>query len=215
MRAGDRIMAHMGSRSPRSGRDDDQAGGVGTIEFDQLTHRPGRVSLLTADGEQNVSAYDAAKFTVGASPPARGEIRSSRRTLLRPMSRESTTLQPSFLGQWRRARHWQVGFHGIRGRKDRVRRPRGLDAWHGLGDLLRGDDLCDIWKFGVRMQRFDKELFGLAGKRVLLLVGAMLTAVGATVALPVEFVDWLVWLPWITLSRWSWWAPVVYKLPPL
>jgi hypothetical protein len=38
--------------------------GVGTIDFERLTPRPGHVRLRTAEGVKSVLAYDAAAFTI-------------------------------------------------------------------------------------------------------------------------------------------------------
>jgi hypothetical protein len=38
--------------------------GVGTIDFERLTPRPGHVRLRTAEGVKSVLAYDAVAFTV-------------------------------------------------------------------------------------------------------------------------------------------------------
>jgi hypothetical protein len=43
---------------------DNTFAGVGSIDFHDLTRRPGRVHLQTAAGLQNVLAYDASGFTV-------------------------------------------------------------------------------------------------------------------------------------------------------
>lgn len=43
----------------------------------------------------------------------------------------------------------------------------------------------DIWKFGERMRLFDETLFGPPGRRVLLLIGTLLTIIGLIVGLPV------------------------------
>jgi hypothetical protein len=40
----------------------------------------------------------------------------------------------------------------------------------------------DIWQFGIRMREFDNSLFGTPGRRVLILIGAMLVILGLIVS---------------------------------
>jgi hypothetical protein len=183
---------------------------VGTIEFDQLTRRPGRVPLPTDDGEQNVSAYNAAEFTVGTLTSGKGK---------------GPVFKKDVVEAYEQGKHRRYGLlFSVNGGALAIGKLAftaptaerivfgGLKVWM-LGVVLGIFSALmtfDIWMFGKRMRKLDKGLFGLPGKIVLLSVGGMLTGIGFMVAR--DFFDCL----WMTLSRWwSWGTPVVYKLPPV
>jgi hypothetical protein len=61
----------------------------------------------------------------------------------------------------------------------------GLKVWMlGLAmAAFSGLMTYDIWQFGLRMRKFDETLFCRPGKRVLLMIGGMLTFLGLLVAI--------------------------------
>jgi hypothetical protein len=152
--------------------------GVGTIEFGQPTRRPGRVPLPTDDGEQNVSAYNAAEFTVGALTSSKGK---------------GPVFKKDVVEAYEQGKHRRYGLlFSVNGGALAIGKLAftaptaerivfgGLEVWM-LGVVLGFFSALmtfDIWMFGKRMQKLDKGLFGLPGKIVLLSVGGMLTGVG-------------------------------------